>query len=56
MPAGPDRALRTAALTLRAGVDGLDALSPAERAVLAEWLDRVVDGTDGGADASDGGA
>ncbi|MEV7933382.1 TetR/AcrR family transcriptional regulator [Curtobacterium sp. NPDC089185] len=56
VPAGPDRALRTAALTLRAGVDGLDALSPAERAVLAEWLDRVVDGTDGGADASDGGA
>ncbi|WP_069713422.1 TetR/AcrR family transcriptional regulator [Curtobacterium sp. ER1/6] len=56
VPAGPDRALRTAALTLRAGVDGLDALSPAERAVLAEWLDRVVDGTDGGPDASDGGA
>lgn len=53
-PAGQDRALRTAALTLRAGVDGLDALSAAERAVLAEWLDRVVDrALDGGRDPSD---
>ncbi|MBT2502214.1 TetR/AcrR family transcriptional regulator [Curtobacterium sp. ISL-83] len=34
---------RTAALTLRAVAADLDPLSPAERAVLAEWLDRVVD-------------
>jgi AcrR family transcriptional regulator len=31
-----------AAITLRAAADGLDVLSPGERAVLAEWLDRVV--------------
>lgn len=39
----PDDALRVAALTLRAGIDELDVLSTAERAVLAEWLDRFVD-------------
>ncbi|MCM3523074.1 TetR/AcrR family transcriptional regulator [Curtobacterium sp. P97] len=42
--AGPDRALRTAASTLRAGVEELDRLTAAERAVLAEWLDRVAAG------------
>lgn len=40
---GADRALRTAALTLRAGVEELHRLTAAERAVLAEWLDRVVE-------------
>lgn len=39
---GADWPLRTAALTLRSGVDDLDRLSAGERAVLAEWLDRVV--------------
>lgn len=32
----------SAAVTLRAAADGLDVLSAGERAVLAEWLDRVV--------------
>ncbi|WP_211348854.1 TetR/AcrR family transcriptional regulator [Nocardioides litoris] len=31
-----------AAIALRAGLDDLDALSAAERGLLAEWLDRVV--------------
>lgn len=39
-----DRALRTAAVTLRAGVEDLDRLTAAERTVLAEWLDRVTEG------------
>lgn len=34
----------SAAITLRAAADGLDALSPGERVVLVEWLDRVVAG------------
>lgn len=37
-------AVRTAAITLRAGAADLDALSPAERTMLAEWLDRVAAG------------
>ncbi|PYY33358.1 TetR family transcriptional regulator [Curtobacterium sp. MCJR17_055] len=41
-PDGPS-ATRTAALTLRSVAPDLTALSPAERSVLAEWLDRVVD-------------
>jgi AcrR family transcriptional regulator len=32
------------AVALRAGAPGLDALTPAERGLLAEWLDRVVAG------------
>ncbi len=35
--------VRTAALTLRAVAADLPALTPAERMVLAEWLDRIVD-------------
>ncbi|PZE76170.1 TetR family transcriptional regulator [Curtobacterium sp. MCBD17_019] len=35
--------VRTAAITLRASIDELGALSSAERGVLAEWLDRIVD-------------
>ncbi|QWS33772.1 TetR/AcrR family transcriptional regulator [Curtobacterium aetherium] len=42
-PTDGSSSTRTAALTLRAVTDDLAALSPAERAVLAEWLDRVVD-------------
>jgi hypothetical protein len=34
--------VRTAAITLRAAAADLDALSPAERTMLAEWLDRVA--------------
>lgn len=34
---------RVAAVTLRAVSDDLEALSPAERALLADWLDRVID-------------
>lgn len=34
---------RVAAVTLRALTPGLSALSPGERALLAEWLDRVID-------------
>ncbi|PZE83269.1 TetR/AcrR family transcriptional regulator [Curtobacterium sp. MCBD17_032] len=36
-------ATRTAALTLRSVAPDLAALSPAERSVFAEWLDRIVD-------------
>ena len=49
-PVGPtDRdqpgrgAVTSAAITLRAVADDLDVLSVGERAVLAEWLDRVID-------------
>ncbi|MFN8074606.1 MAG: helix-turn-helix domain-containing protein [Kineosporiaceae bacterium] len=45
-PPGPGPAeepARTAALALRALARDLVALSPAERAVLTEWLDRIVD-------------
>lgn len=37
-----DDAVRVAARTLRAGIDDLDVLSVAERALLAEWLGRVL--------------
>jgi AcrR family transcriptional regulator len=40
-------ATRTAALTLRSVAPDLAALSAAERSVLAEWLDRIVDHDDG---------
>ena len=32
----------TSAVALRASLDDLDALTPAERSLLGEWLDRVV--------------
>jgi hypothetical protein len=32
----------TAAVTLRAAAAGLDVLTPAERALLADWLDRIA--------------
>ncbi|WP_420369264.1 TetR/AcrR family transcriptional regulator [Curtobacterium sp. L1-20] len=38
----PGHAVTSAAITLRAATADLDALSPAERSMLAEWLDRVV--------------
>lgn len=39
----PDEAgHRTAAVALRAVASDLDALSPSERALLADWLDRVI--------------
>lgn len=34
--------LRTAAITLRGGLDDLTSLRPAERALLADWLDREL--------------
>lgn len=40
---GTDAPTRVAAVTLRAAVSDLAPLSPAERALLAEWLDRVID-------------
>ena len=39
---GAGDAVTSAAITLRAAVSDLDALSIAERAMLAEWLDRVA--------------
>jgi AcrR family transcriptional regulator len=42
-PAAQERHVRTAAVTLRALAPQLDVLSAAERAVLAEWLDRAID-------------
>ena len=35
----------TAAVTLRAGLPGVSVLSGTERAMLAEWLDRIADPT-----------
>lgn len=42
-PHGPGDAVSSAAITLRAAVSDLDVLSAAERAMLAEWLDRVAE-------------
>ena len=42
-PTGSGSPRRTAALALRAAAPDLTALSPAERAVLTEWLDRIID-------------
>lgn len=44
-PAGAGDAITSAAITLRAAVSDLDALSVAERAMLGEWLDRVAAGS-----------
>lgn len=44
-PAGAGDAITSAAITLRAAVSDLDALSVAERAMLGEWLDRVAVGS-----------
>lgn len=41
-----DAPTRTAAVTLRAAVRDLAPLSPPERALLAEWLDRVIHASD----------
>jgi hypothetical protein len=40
-PAPEDRTI-TAAVALRAGIEGQQALTAAERVLLAEWLDRVI--------------
>lgn len=42
LPSSDDAGHRTAAVTLRAVASDLGALSAAERALLAEWLDRVI--------------
>ncbi|OII11605.1 TetR family transcriptional regulator [Curtobacterium sp. MCBA15_009] len=48
--AGDDSsALRAAAVTLAAAAPDLDVLSPGERAVLGEWLGRIVDHPSGAA-------
>jgi hypothetical protein len=41
-PKLPSDASRNAAVTLRAGVPGLDVLSPGEKAAITEWLDRIT--------------
>jgi len=41
-PKLPGDAPKNAAVTLRAGLPGLDVLSPGEKAVLSEWLDRIT--------------
>ena len=41
-PDVPERNTVGAAIALRAQADGLTALSPSERLLLAEWLDRVI--------------
>ena len=40
----PADAPEVAAITLRANLDTLAALTPAERHLMAEWLDRIVEG------------
>jgi hypothetical protein len=49
-PAGPGASPVPAANALRAALGGLTALSPGERHVLGEWLDRIIG--DGGAGAA----
>ena len=41
-PAAPDTTTRTVAVTFRTVLPGLPALSAAERALMAEWLDRSL--------------
>jgi AcrR family transcriptional regulator len=41
-PKLPGDPSRNAAVALRAGVPGLDVLSPGEKAVMTEWLDRIT--------------